>query len=81
MISASKTTFIHYNLNILMPKVTKNIKNLSKKFCEFRPRAKQGQGQAGRCLKRKTKKGATLPPKPKTNSDALVKWQPLEANY
>jgi hypothetical protein len=38
MISASKTTFSHYNLNILRPKVTKNIKNLRKKFCEFRPR-------------------------------------------
>jgi len=37
MISASKTTFSHYNLNILRPEVTKNIKNLRKKFCEFRP--------------------------------------------
>jgi len=33
MISASKTTFSH--LKILRPKVTKNIKNLRKKFCEF----------------------------------------------
>jgi len=41
MISASKTTFIHYNLKILRPKVTKNIKNLRKKFCEFRPRGKR----------------------------------------
>jgi len=39
MISASKTTFSHYNLKILRPKVTKNIKNLHKKFCEFRPRS------------------------------------------
>jgi len=37
MISASKTTFSHSNLKILRPKVTKNIKNLRKKFCEFRP--------------------------------------------
>jgi len=29
----------HYNLKILRPKVTKNIKNLHKKFCEFPPRA------------------------------------------
>ncbi len=35
MISASKPT---YNLKILRPKVTKNIKNLRKKFCEFPPR-------------------------------------------
>ncbi len=38
MISASKTTFSHFNLKILRPKVMKNIKNLRKKFCEFRPR-------------------------------------------
>jgi hypothetical protein len=37
MISASKTTFSHYNLKILRPKVTKNIKNLRKKFREFPP--------------------------------------------
>ncbi len=37
MISASKTTFSHFNLKILRPKVTKNIMNLRKKFCEFRP--------------------------------------------
>jgi len=37
MKSASKTTFSQYNLNILRPEVTKNIKNLYKKFCEFRP--------------------------------------------
>ena len=36
MISASKTTFSHCNLKILRPKVTKNIKNLCKKVCEFR---------------------------------------------
>jgi len=36
MISASKATFSHYNLKILRPEVTKNIKNLCKKFCEFR---------------------------------------------
>jgi len=35
MIFASKTTFSHYNLKILRPKVTKNIKNLLKKFGEF----------------------------------------------
>jgi len=38
MISASKTTYTHYNLKILRPKVTKNIKNLRKKFCKFPPR-------------------------------------------
>jgi len=38
LISASKTTFSHYNLKILRPEVTKNVKNLLKKFCEFRPR-------------------------------------------
>jgi len=38
MISASKTTYSHYNLKILRPKVKKNIKNLHKKFCEFPPR-------------------------------------------
>ncbi len=38
MISASKTTFSHFNLKILRPKVTKNIKNLLKKSCEFPPR-------------------------------------------
>jgi len=37
MISASKTTPSQLNLKILRPKVTKNIKNLRKKFCEFRP--------------------------------------------
>ncbi len=37
MTSASKTTFSHYNLKILMPEVTKNITNLLKKFCEFPP--------------------------------------------
>ena len=36
-LSASKTTFSHYDLKILRPKVTKSIKNLHKKFCEFRP--------------------------------------------
>jgi len=41
MTSASKTTFSHYNLKILRPKVTKIIKNLHKKFCEFRPRRHQ----------------------------------------
>ncbi len=37
MMSASKTTFSHFNLKILRLKVTKNIKNLHKKFCEFLP--------------------------------------------
>jgi len=37
LISASKTNYRHYNLKILRPKVTKNIKNLHKKFCEFPP--------------------------------------------
>jgi len=37
MISSSKTTFSHYNLKILRPEVTKNIKNVRNKFCEFWP--------------------------------------------
>ncbi len=37
MISASQNTSSHYNLKILRPKVTKNLKNLPTKFCEFRP--------------------------------------------
>ncbi len=32
-----KTAYCQYNLMILRHKVTKNIKNLRKKFCEFRP--------------------------------------------
>jgi len=39
MISASKTTFSHFNLKILRPEVTKNIENFCKTFCEFRPRS------------------------------------------
>jgi len=35
LISASKTTFSLNNLKILRPKVTKNLKNLLEKFCEF----------------------------------------------
>ena len=35
MTYASKTTFCLNNLKILRPKVTKNIKNLRKKFCEY----------------------------------------------
>jgi len=38
MISASKTTFSDFNLKILRPKVTKNLTNFRKKFCEFPPR-------------------------------------------
>jgi len=30
-------TFSHYNLKILGPEVTKNLKNLPKKFCESHP--------------------------------------------
>jgi len=37
MISASKSTLSLNNLNILMPKVTKNLTNLRKKFCESPP--------------------------------------------
>jgi len=37
MISASKTTLNLNNLKILRPEVTKNIKYLRKKFCEFPP--------------------------------------------
>ncbi len=39
MISASQTTFSHYNLKILRPEVTKNIMNIRKKFFKFRPRS------------------------------------------
>ncbi len=38
MISASKSTLSLNNLKILRPKVTKNLNNLLKKFCEFTPR-------------------------------------------
>jgi len=38
MISASKSTLSLNNLKILRPKVTKNLTNLGKKFCEFPPR-------------------------------------------
>ncbi len=38
MISASKTTFSHYNLKIFRPKVTKNLTNLPQKFVTFDPR-------------------------------------------
>ncbi len=37
MISASKSTLIKNNLQILRHKVTKNLTNLHNKFCEFRP--------------------------------------------
>ncbi len=37
MISATKTTFSHYNLKILKSKVTQNLTNFRKKFCEFPP--------------------------------------------
>jgi len=43
MISASKTTYSHYNIKILRPKNTKNIKNLPKNFCEFPPRSLKTQ--------------------------------------
>ncbi len=38
MIFASKSTLSLNNLKILRPKVTKNLTNLPKKFCEFPPR-------------------------------------------
>ncbi len=38
MISASKSNLSLKNLNILRPKVTKNLKNFCKKFCEYLPR-------------------------------------------
>jgi len=38
MISASKSTIRLNNLKILKPKVTKNLTNLRKKFCECPPR-------------------------------------------
>jgi len=37
MIYASKSTLNLNNLNMLRPKVTKNLTNLLKKFCESRP--------------------------------------------
>jgi len=37
MISTSKSTLILNNLKILRPKVTKNLINLNKKFCESQP--------------------------------------------
>ncbi len=50
MIFASKTTFSHYNIKILRPEVTKNIKNVRKKFCEFRPWIVDDLGMAGQIL-------------------------------
>ncbi len=41
MISASKSTLNLNNLKILRPKVTKNLTNLHKKFCEFPPSPKR----------------------------------------
>jgi len=38
MISASKSTLRLKDLKILRPKVTKNLTNLHKKFCESPPR-------------------------------------------
>ncbi len=38
MIFASKSTLSLSNLKILRPKVTKNLMNLCKMFCEFPPR-------------------------------------------
>jgi len=38
MISAAKSTLSLKNIKILRPKVTKNLTNLPKRFCEFRPR-------------------------------------------
>jgi len=40
MISASKSTVSLKNLKIVRPKVTKNLTNLHKKFCESPPRDK-----------------------------------------
>ncbi len=39
MISTSKSTLCLNNLKIIRPKVTKNLTNLHKKFCESPPRA------------------------------------------
>jgi len=39
MIAASKSTLSLNNFKILRPKVTENIANLCKKFCESPPRA------------------------------------------
>ncbi len=35
MVSASKTTFCHYNLKSLKPKVTKNLTNCPRNFSEL----------------------------------------------
>jgi len=42
MIFASKTTFNHYNLKILRPKVTNTFTNFCKKFCKSPPRILSG---------------------------------------
>jgi len=39
MISASKSTLSQNNLRIFRPKVTKNLRNFCKKFCDSPPRA------------------------------------------
>ncbi len=44
MISASKSTLSLNNLKILRPKVTKNLTNLCKQFCESPPRFLMNKG-------------------------------------
>ncbi len=48
MTSASKSTLRLNNLNILRPKVTKNLKNFIKKFCAYLPRhLRENMSEAG----------------------------------
>ena len=50
MICASKSTLSLNNLKILKPKVTKNLKNLRKKFCESPPRSLIELNLGKRCV-------------------------------
>ncbi len=49
MLSASKITFSHYNLNILRHKVTKNLKNFRKKFFESPPCSLRDRNEQNFC--------------------------------
>jgi len=62
MISASKSTLSLNNLKILRPKVTKNLTNLRKKFCELPPRTRAvvRPWERGDCLGRQYTGGAKI---------------------
>ncbi len=67
MISASKSALSLNNLKILRPKVTKNITNLHKKFCEFPPWIERTY-----CKLALTKRGR--PPKKAGTASSMMLW-------